>query len=150
MSSLWTGLKSEFASLHREADHIGLAVCSIANGMLRLIKVKGMQVAPAELESHLLAHPAVNDCVVIGIPSEREGEVPKAFVVKAPGSIEESDAILKRQIIKHVEQHKSDHKRLRGGVEFIDAVPKSPSGKILRRLIRDQEKEKMRKQGAKL
>ena len=116
----------------------------------RLIKVKGLQVAPAELEAHLLTHPAVNDCVVIGIPADREGEVPKAFVVKAPGSIEESDALLRRSIMKHVEQHKADHKKLRGGLEFIDAVPKSPSGKILRRLMRDQEKEKMRKQGAKL
>ena len=101
-------------------------------------------------EAHLLTHPGVNDCVVIGIPSDREGEVPKAFVVKAPGAIEDSDVILKRQIMKHVEQHKSDHKRLRGGVEFIDAVPKSPSGKILRRLMRDQEREKMRKERAKL
>ena len=110
-----------------------------------------MQVAPAELEAHLLTHPGVNDCVVIGIPSDREGEVPKAFVVKTPGgAIEDSDVILKREIMKHVELHKSDHKRLRGGVEFIEAVPKSPSGKILRRLMRDQEREKIRKQGAKL
>ena len=106
----------------------------------RLIKVKGNQVAPAELEAHLLTHPAVNDCVVIGVPSEREGEVPKAFVVKAPGSIEESDALLKRDISKYVEQHKTDYKRLRGGVEFIDVVPKSASGKILRRILRDMEK----------
>lgn len=84
--------------------------------------------------------------MVIGIPSDREGEIPKAFVVKAPGSIEESDALLKRQIMQHVEKHKSDYKKLRGGVEFIDVVPKSPSGKILRRLIRDQEKEKMKNQ----
>ncbi|KAK3116358.1 hypothetical protein LTR53_003384 [Teratosphaeriaceae sp. CCFEE 6253] len=116
----------------------------------KLIKVKGHQVAPAELEAHLLTHPGVNDCVVIGVPSDREGEVPKAFVVKAPGSIEESDALLKRSIAKHVEQHKSDYKRLRGGIEFIDVVPKSPSGKILRRLLRDKEREKMRKEGAKL
>lgn len=118
--------------------------------MNRLIKTKGQQVAPAELEAHLLTHPAVNDVVVIGVPSEREGEVPKAFVVKAPGSIEESDAILRRDIMKYVEKHKTDYKRLRGGVEFIDVVPKSPSGKILRRLMRDKEREKMRKQGAKL
>jgi len=110
-----------------------------------------MQVAPAELEAVLLTHPAVNDCVVIGVPSEREGEVPKAFVVKAPGgSIEESDALLKRQIAKHVEKNKSKHKWLAGGIEFIDVVPKSPSGKILRRMIRDKEREKMKKQGAKL
>ena len=92
----------------------------------------------------------MNDCVVIGVPSDREGEVPKAFIVKAPGSIEESDSLLKRSIAKHVEQHKTDYKRLRGGIEFIDVVPKSPSGKILRRLLRDKEREKARKQGAKL
>lgn len=109
-----------------------------------------MQVAPAELEAHLLTHPAVNDCVVIGVPSEREGEVPKAFVVKAAGSIEESDSLLKRDIAKHVEKHKSNHKWLRGGVEFIDVVPKSPSGKILRRMLRDKEKERARKEGARL
>lgn len=122
----------------------------IVDRIKELIKVKGMQVAPAELEAHLLTHPAVSDCVVIGVPSDREGEVPKAFVVKAPGSIEESDALVKRQITKHVEQHKSNHKWLRGGVEFIDVVPKSPSGKILRRMMRDQEREKAKKQGAKL
>lgn len=116
---------------------------------LRLIKVKGNQVAPAELESHLLAHPAVEDCVVIGIPSEREGEVPKAFVVKDK-SAEGSDEEIQKSISKHVADHKTNYKWLRGGVEFIDIVPKSASGKILRRLIRDQEKEKMKKQGPKL
>jgi acyl-coenzyme A synthetase/AMP-(fatty) acid ligase len=65
-----------------------------------LIKVKGMQVAPAELEAHLLTHPAVNDCVVIGVHADREGEVPKAFVVKNPGAIEDSDQLLKRDIAK--------------------------------------------------
>jgi acyl-coenzyme A synthetase/AMP-(fatty) acid ligase len=117
---------------------------------IRLIKVKGMQVAPAELEAHLLAHPAVNDCVVIGVPSQREGEVPKAFVVKDASASGLSDEEVTNQILKHVEDHKSDYKRLRGGVEFIKEVPKSPSGKILRRLLRDKEREKMKKQGAKL
>ena len=108
-----------------------------------------MQVAPAELESHLLAHPAVNDCVVIGVYSEREGEVPKAFVVKDSSAKGSDDEVIK-QITKHVEDHKSNHKWLRGGVEFIEEVPKSASGKILRRKLRDQEKEKSKKQGAKL
>lgn len=112
---------------------------------------QGLQVAPAELEAHLLTHPAVNDCVVVGVPSDREGEVPKAFVVKSPSvGLEESDRTVARDIAKHVEQHKARHKWLKGGVEFIDAVPKSPSGKILRRLIRDQEKDKRRKAGARL
>lgn len=121
----------------------------ITDRIKELIKVKGLQVAPAELEAHLLTHPSVNDCVVIGIPSDREGEVPKAFVVKNSGVKEDDEALIK-SIQKHVTDHKSDHKKLRGGVEFIDAVPKSPSGKILRRLMRDQEKAKMKKQGAKL
>ncbi|PPJ50273.1 hypothetical protein CBER1_04911 [Cercospora berteroae] len=121
----------------------------ITDRIKELIKVKGMQVAPAELEAHLLAHPAVNDCVVIGIPSDREGEVPKAFVVKNPGEQGEDDK-LRESINKHVQEHKSKHKWLAGGIEFIEVVPKSPSGKILRRLIRDQEKAKMKKQGAKL
>lgn len=123
----------------------------IVDRIKELIKVKGLQVAPAELEAHLLAHPAVSDCVVIGIPSDREGEVPKAFIVKSPNvGLEESDAMVKRDIARHVEKHKAKHKWLKGGIEFIDVVPKSPSGKILRRLMRDQEKEKRRKAGAKL
>lgn len=77
--------------------------------------------------------------------------MPKAFVVKSPSvGLEDSDSMLKREIAKHVEQHKSKHKWLKGGIEFIDVVPKSPSGKILRRLVRDQDREKRRAQGAKL
>lgn len=121
----------------------------ITDRIKELIKTKGQQVAPAELEAHLLTHEAVNDCVVIGIPSDREGEIPKAFVVKTPG-IKGDDESLRRAIAKHVEDHKTNYKWLRGGIEFIDVVPKSPSGKILRRLMRDQEKAKMKKQGAKL
>lgn len=133
---------------HPESGHEHIF---ITDRIKELIKVKGMQVAPAELEAHLLTHPAVNDCVVIGVPSDREGEVPKAFVVKSPSvGLEDSDRMLSREICKHVEQHKSKHKWLKGGVEFIDVVPKSPSGKILRRMMRDKEKEKRRQQGAKL
>lgn len=93
----------------------------------------------------------MNDCVVIAVPSEREGEVPKAFVVKSPSvGLEESDAMIKRDIARYVEKHKSNYKWLRGGIDFIDVVPKSPSGKILRRLMRDQEKDKRRAAGARL
>jgi len=123
----------------------------ITDRIKELIKVKGLQVAPAELEAHLLTHEAVNDCVVIGVPDERDGEVPKAFVVRSPKvGLEDADAFLKRDIKRHVENHKARHKWLKGGVEFIDVVPKSPSGKILRRLLRDQEREKRRKAAAKL
>lgn len=123
----------------------------IVDRIKELIKVKGHQVAPAELEAHLLTHPAVNDCAVIQVPDEKAGEVPKAFVVKAPSvGLEENDRILARQIQKHVEEHKARYKWITGGIEFIDAIPKSPSGKILRRFLRDKEKEKRRKTGSKL
>ncbi|KAF2085447.1 acetyl-CoA synthetase-like protein [Saccharata proteae CBS 121410] len=104
----------------------------IVDRIKELIKVKGLQVAPAELEAHLLTHPAVNDCAVIPVPDERAGEVPKAFVVKSSSvGLEESDRMVARDIKKHVEKHKSRHKWLAGGVEFVDVIPKSPSGKIL-------------------
>jgi acyl-CoA synthetase (AMP-forming)/AMP-acid ligase II len=123
----------------------------IVDRIKELIKVKGFQVAPAELEAHLLTCPLVADCAVIPVPDERAGEVPKAFVVKSPNAgSEKSDLMHKEEILKHVEQHKSRHKWLKGGVEFISVVPKSPSGKILRRLLRDKEKENRRKAGAKI
>lgn len=123
----------------------------IVDRIKELIKVKGLQVAPAELEAHLLAHPSVADCAVIPVPDDAAGEVPKAFVVKASSvGLEENDRMVARDICKHVESHKARHKWLKGGVEFVDIIPKSPSGKILRRLLRDKEKEARRKKGAKL
>ncbi|KKY28490.1 putative phenylacetyl- ligase [Diplodia seriata] len=130
---------------------LGFEHIFIVDRIKELIKVKGLQVAPAELEAHLLSHPYVNDCAVIPVPDDRAGEVPKAFIVKSPKvGLEESDRMVARTIEKHVEEHKSRHKWLKGGVEFIDVIPKSPSGKILRRLLRDKEKEKRRAAGAKL
>lgn len=118
---------------------------------LHLTSTQGLQVAPAELESHLLSHPSVADCAVIPVPDAAAGEIPKAYVVKSTSvGIEENDALVKRDISKWVEDHKARHKWLKGGVEFIDVIPKSPSGKILRRLLRDREKEARRAKGAKL
>ncbi|ESZ95164.1 hypothetical protein SBOR_4464 [Sclerotinia borealis F-4128] len=123
----------------------------IVDRIKELIKVKGLQVAPAELEAHLLAHPSVADCAVIPIPDDAAGEIPKAYIVKSPSvGIEENDLLVKREICKWVESHKARHKWLKGGVEFIDVIPKSPSGKILRRLLRDKEKDARRAKGAKL
>ena len=77
--------------------------------------------------------------------------MPKAYVVKSASvGLEEIDTMLIRSIKKHVEKEKTKHKWLRGGVEFIDVIPKSPSGKILRRFLRDKEKEKRRQAGSKL
>ncbi|KAK7420261.1 hypothetical protein QQX98_002916 [Neonectria punicea] len=122
----------------------------IVDRIKELIKVKGHQVAPAELEAHLLSHPAVADCAVIQTPDEKSGEVPKAFVVKAPEAMSTPDEELAQKLVTYVADHKAPYKCIKGGVEFVDSVPKSPSGKILRRLLRDREKELRRKQGTKL
>lgn len=111
--------------------------------------MQGMQVAPAELEGHLLSHSDVADCTVIPVEDESAGELPKAYVVKS-SSVGSDDAATIRSIQKHVEDHKARHKWLNGGVEFIDAIPKSPSGKILRRVLRDREKQSSRKSGPRL
>jgi acyl-coenzyme A synthetase/AMP-(fatty) acid ligase len=108
-----------------------------------------MQVAPAELEAHLLTHPAIADCAVIAAPDEVAGEVPKAFVVKTSAA-GPNDAATIRSIQKHIEDHKSRHKWLKGGVEFTDVIPKSASGKILRRLLRDKDRKARTKAGVKL
>ena len=91
------------------------------------------------------------DCAVIPVPNDAAGEVPKAFIVKSSSvGLEDNDRMVQRDIMKYVEEHKARHKWLKGGVEFIDVIPKSPSGKILRRLLRDKEKEARRQAGAKL
>ncbi|KAF2822939.1 acetyl-CoA synthetase-like protein [Ophiobolus disseminans] len=129
----------------------GIEHVFITDRIKELIKVKGHQVAPAELEAHLLTHPAVADCAVIQVPDDAAGEIPKAFVVKSSSvGVEENDRVVAREIAKHVEKHKARYKWLAGGVEFIDEIPKSPSGKILRRFLRDKEKETRRKAGSKL
>ncbi|CAD6501762.1 BgTH12-02011 [Blumeria graminis f. sp. triticale] len=115
-----------------------------------LIKVNGLQVAPAELEAHLLSHPSVADCAVIGIPNGVVGEVPKAFIVKSPSSQSVEDETLKSDICKFVQGHKSKHKWLTGGVAFVEVIPKNPTGKILRRLLKDNEKVLRRAEGTKL
>jgi 4-coumarate--CoA ligase len=102
----------------------------IVDRLKELIKVKGFQVPPAELEALLLQHSAVADAAVIGVPDEEAGEVPKAFVVKKGGQ-EVSQEDLKAFVAEHVATYKRLHH-----VAFVDAIPKSASGKILRRELR--------------
>lgn len=93
----------------------------------------------------------MTDCAVIPVPDPYAGEVPKAYIAKsATACAGRSDADVEAAIHKHVQEHKAKHKWLAGGIEFIDAIPKSPSGKILRRLLRDREKKARQAQGAKL
>ncbi|KNC77110.1 hypothetical protein SARC_10423 [Sphaeroforma arctica JP610] len=109
----------------------------IVDRMKELIKVKGFQVAPTELEDLLLSHASVDDSAVIARPDEFAGELPKAYVVLKKGhSITEED------MREWVNSSVSSHKKL-VEVEFIAQIPKNPSGKILRRVLRDMEKEKL-------
>lgn len=103
-------------------------------------KMQGMQVAPAELEAHLLENPDIVDAAVIAVEDERSGEVPKAFVVKRAGAAI-SDGDLIEAIHESFRKHKARYKWLRGGVEVRESIPKSPSGKILRRALKDEERE---------
>ncbi|KAF2158378.1 hypothetical protein M409DRAFT_31103 [Zasmidium cellare ATCC 36951] len=109
----------------------------IVDRLKELIKVKGLQVAPAELEALLLAHPDVNDAAVIGTPDDRAGEYPKAFIVlSSSGRKKKNEA--RKHIRAFVEDRVARHKWLRGGIEFIEAIPRNPSGKILRRELRSR------------
>ena len=93
------------------------------------------QVAPAELEALLITHLNIDDAAVIGVPDEKAGELPKAFVVPK-GNISPED------IVDFVAERVAPHKKLRGGVEFVDKIPKSASGKILRKDLRKRELER--------
>ncbi|XP_052265932.1 uncharacterized protein LOC127868322 isoform X2 [Dreissena polymorpha] len=105
---------------------------TISDRLKELIKYKGYQVAPAELEALLCTHPAIQDAAVIGLSvGEGVGEVPKAFVVAKPGH-----NISMEEVLNFVEKNVAPYKKLRGGVEFIDQIPKTASGKILRRMLR--------------
>jgi 4-coumarate--CoA ligase len=109
----------------------------ISDRIKELIKVKGIGVAPAELEDLLLGHPKVEDVAVMSIQDDYSGELPKAYVVLKPG-LEENTAVGK-EIIAYVKERKVRYKWVKE-VEFIIEIPKSPSGKILRRVLRDKEK----------
>jgi acyl-CoA synthetase (AMP-forming)/AMP-acid ligase II len=104
----------------------------VTDRLKELIKVKGYQVAPAELEGLLLKHPKVADAAVIPVKDEDAGERPKAFIVA-------SEAATAEEICAFVDAHVAHYKRL-AQVEFVDAIPKSPSGKILRRVLVERDR----------
>jgi len=118
----------------------------ITDRIKELIKVRGFQVAPAELEALLLTHDAINDVAVIQIPDDESGELPRAYVVL--GASEEAQKTTVEDIKAWVKDRVAPYKRLEGGVVFTDVIPKSASGKILRRLLRDQVKEEFAKKKA--
>ncbi|HVY80434.1 MAG TPA: AMP-binding protein [Steroidobacteraceae bacterium] len=104
---------------------------TIVDRLKELIKVKGYQVAPAELEALLLTHPGVADAAVIPVDDEECGQVPKALIVPRAG-------LVPNEVIAFVQERVAHYKRVRH-VGFVDAIPKSASGKILRRVLMERE-----------
>ncbi|KAL2912249.1 hypothetical protein HK105_208240 [Polyrhizophydium stewartii] len=106
----------------------------IVDRLKELVKYNGLQVPPAEVEAKLLTHSKIADAAVIGTPDDVSGELPLAYVVLQPGA-----ELTEKEIQDYIAERVADHKQLRGGVIFTDAIPKSPSGKILRRVLREKD-----------
>ena len=104
----------------------------IVDRVKELIKYKGYQVPPAELEAVLLGHPSIADAAVVGARSAEGEEYPHAFIVAAPGA-----TLTGEEVQAYVAERVSPYKKVRG-VQFVEAIPKSASGKILRRELRTQ------------
>jgi len=104
----------------------------IVDRLKELIKYKGFQIAPAELEALIISFPEIADVAVIGVADEESGEVPKAYV-----KLQQGQTLDAEQLKSRLEPEIASYKRLHY-VEFVDSIPKSASGKILRRLLRDQ------------
>ncbi|XP_029036300.1 4-coumarate--CoA ligase 1-like [Osmia bicornis bicornis] len=101
----------------------------ITGRIKELIKYKGFQVSPSEIEAVILSHPSVKEVAVVGKPDEMCGEIPVAFVVRQP----DSSTVSAKDIVDFANGNLSPQKWLRGGVNFIENIPKTLSGKILRR-----------------
>ncbi|KIW32237.1 uncharacterized protein PV07_03797 [Cladophialophora immunda] len=111
-----------------------------------LLKYKGLQIAPAELEHLLIQHPAVHEAAVIGVPSpdDPSSDLPRAYVVAGSSDVTE------QEIQRYVKERLAAHKQLRGGVVFVDEIPKNASGKVLRRELRDRARRELGQGRAKL
>ncbi|KAF8903399.1 hypothetical protein CPB85DRAFT_1024833 [Mucidula mucida] len=111
----------------------------VVNRLKEIMKVRGFQVAPAELEGCILDHPYAADVCVVGVPHLYNGEVPLAFVVLTAEGLKAAEAgsqIVTSAITKHVAANKAYFKHLHH-VEIVQSVPKTPSGKLLRRELRE-------------
>jgi 4-coumarate--CoA ligase len=110
----------------------------ITDRIKELIKVRGFPVAPAELEELLLTNENVADVAVIQVPNDAAGELPRAYVVLKPTADPKKST---EQSLKNwVRERVAPQKRLEGGIKFLQEIPKSASGKILRRVLRDEAK----------
>ena len=111
---------------------VKLITCFLMNNLYfqDMIKVKGYQVAPTELEDEIREAPGVADVAVIGVKDDRAGEVPKAFIVPT------SKDVTEESIQEFLNARLAKYKQLKGGIVFLEALPKTPTGKILRKELR--------------
>lgn len=127
----------------------------VADNLQELIKYKGLQIAPAELEGILDSHPSVLEAAVIGIPDPSEGassggaahsEIPRAYVIR-----QKDVKVTEEELKDFVKVKLAPYKQLRGGVVFVDELPKNGLNKLLRRELRERALEEIRRaEGAKL
>ncbi|GME34442.1 4-coumarate-CoA ligase-like protein [Neofusicoccum parvum] len=104
-----------------------------------LIKVRGFQVSPTEVESVLLSHPNIADAGVIGVTlAENESELPRAYVVQKPGT-----KVTEQEVMEYVTSRLSRYKRPEGGIRIVESIPKNASGKILKKELREQAKREL-------
>ncbi|KAE8353424.1 hypothetical protein BDV28DRAFT_164950 [Aspergillus coremiiformis] len=107
-----------------------------------LIKVRAFQVAPPELEAVLLSHPFIVDVAVIGLRGVLpDSELPRAYVVRRPGA---GDRLTEKEVQEYLGERLAKYKALTGGVKFVDAIPKTPSGKILKQILREEAQKDVR------
>ena len=100
-----------------------------------------MQVSPTEIEGLLSNHPNIADACVVPLPNEAAGEIPIAFVVKAPDAKDMDERTLRDKIHDYVNAELADHKHLAGGIEFMDALPKTGSNKTQRGAMKQKAKD---------
>lgn len=104
-----------------------------------MIKVRGFQVSPTEVESVLLSHPNIADAGVIGVTlAENESELPRAYVVQKPGT-----KVTEQEVMEYVTSRLSRYKRPEGGIRIVESIPKNASGKILKKELREQAKREL-------
>ena len=102
--------------------------------------MRAFQVAPPELEGVLLDHPDIVDAAVIGVSNSEGSEAPRAYLVRRDPSGDEPSP---QEIHRHMRERLASYKMLDGGIVFVEAIPKNPSGKILKRILREQAKKEM-------
>jgi long-chain acyl-CoA synthetase len=143
MLGYWNAPESTAAALRNGWLYTGdigrideLGFLTITDRKKEMIKYKGFGIAPAEIEALLFEHPGVADCAVIGKPDPEAGEVPKAFVVR------KDPALTAEALLAWARGRLAGYKTLHE-IALVDAIPKTASGKILRRVLKDEERKRL-------